>query len=38
MLNPTITAIGIGRASSGGSDFGTYWTTTFGGIVDGGAC
>lgn len=38
MLNPTISAIGIGRASSGGSDFGTYWTTTFGGIVDGGGC
>ena len=38
MLNPNVTAIGIGRASSSGSAFGTYWTTTFGGVVDGGAC
>lgn len=38
MLNANVSAIGIGRASGTGSDFGTYWTTTFGGLVDGGAC
>jgi uncharacterized protein YkwD len=38
MLNPNVSAIGIGRASSGSSDFGAYWTTTFGGVIDGVAC
>jgi|GEM_PF-3555472 len=38
MLSPDLTAIGIGRAYGAGSTFGTYWTTTFGGVVDGAAC
>ncbi|MDQ3168350.1 MAG: CAP domain-containing protein [Chloroflexota bacterium] len=38
MLSPTVTAIGIGRAYGAASSYGTYWTTTFGGVVDGAAC
>ncbi len=38
MLNPNVSAVGIGRASDNSSDFGTYWTTTFGGTIDGAAC
>ena len=38
MLNPSYTAIGIGDASNSGSDYGTYWTTTFGDTVDAPAC
>jgi uncharacterized protein YkwD len=38
LLNPNVTAIGTGRAYSGTSEFGFYWTATFGGVVDGGAC
>jgi hypothetical protein len=34
MLNPAYKAIGIGRATAPGSDFGWYWTTTFGDVVD----
>ena len=34
MLNPDLHAIGIGAAYGGGSQYGTYWTTTFGGSVD----
>lgn len=34
MLNPAFTAIGIGRAFDPNSDFGWYWTTTFGDVVD----
>jgi uncharacterized protein YkwD len=34
MLNPAYKAIGIGRATAQGSDFGWYWTTTFGDVVD----
>jgi uncharacterized protein YkwD len=37
MLNPAYKAIGIGRANVPGSDWGWYWTTTFGDQVDG-AC
>lgn len=36
MLNPALSAIGIGRAQGG--DYGTYWTTTFGGTVDSVGC
>ncbi|HEV2108963.1 MAG TPA: CAP domain-containing protein [Thermomicrobiales bacterium] len=38
ILNPNLSAIGIGRAYGAASDFGYYWTTTFGGVVDGAAC
>jgi uncharacterized protein YkwD len=34
MLSPNFTAIGIGRAFEAGSQFGWYWTTTFGDKVD----
>jgi uncharacterized protein YkwD len=34
MLNPNLRAIGIGAAYGAGSQYGTYWTTTFGGPVD----
>lgn len=34
MLNPAYKAIGIGRANVPGSDWGWYWTTTFGDVVD----
>jgi uncharacterized protein YkwD len=34
MLNPSLTAIGIGAAYGASSTYGTYWTTTFGGTVD----
>ncbi len=37
MLNGNFTAIGIGRAFTPGSPYGWYWTTDFGGIVDGSA-
>jgi uncharacterized protein YkwD len=37
MLNPNYHVIGIGRASSASSTYGTYWTTDFGGYVDGAA-
>jgi hypothetical protein len=37
MLNGNFKAIGIGRAHVPGSPFGWYWTTDFGGLVDGGA-
>lgn len=38
LLSPNVAAIGIGRAYSGTSDFGFYWTATFGGVADSGAC
>ena len=38
MLSSNLTAIGIGRSTSDGSTYGTYWTTTFGGVVDGAGC
>jgi len=38
MLSASLTAIGIGRAYGANSTYGTYWTTTFGGVVDGAAC
>ena len=34
MLNANLTAIGIGSAYSPNSQYGTYWTNTFGGSVD----
>ncbi len=34
MLNPNLRAIGIGAAYGAGTQYGTYWTTTFGGPVD----
>ncbi|HEY7035905.1 MAG TPA: CAP domain-containing protein [Thermomicrobiales bacterium] len=34
MLSPNFKAIGIGRAFAAGSQFGWYWTTTFGDNVD----
>lgn len=34
MLNPAYNAIGIGRAFDPNSEFGWYWTTTFGDQVD----
>jgi uncharacterized protein YkwD len=34
MLNPAYAAIGIGRAFDPNSDFGWYWTTTFGDVAD----
>lgn len=34
MLNPNLTAIGIGSAYGPNSQYGTYWTNTFGGTVD----
>ncbi|HYN99285.1 MAG TPA: CAP domain-containing protein [Actinomycetota bacterium] len=34
MLNPNFKVIGIGRATNAASNFGTYWTTDFGGFVD----
>jgi len=37
MLNGNFKAIGIGRANVPGSPFGWYWTTDFGGFVDGAA-
>jgi uncharacterized protein YkwD len=37
MLSPWFTAIGIGRAYGSGSTYGWYWTTDFGGYVDGNA-
>jgi len=37
MLNGNFTVIGIGRAYTGGSSFGWYWTTDFGGQSSGGA-
>lgn len=38
VLNPSLTAIGIGRAYSAGSTYGWYWTTTFGSGVDSVGC
>lgn len=38
MLNANYSAIGIGRAFNSSSTYGYYWTTTFGGVVDGAAC
>lgn len=38
MLNPNYTVIGIGRAFNAASDYGYYWTTTFGGVFDSTAC
>lgn len=39
MLDPHFRSIGIGRAYDGGSTYGWYWTTTFGGVFDDGiAC
>lgn len=38
MLNPNYSVIGIGRAFSASSTYGYYWTTDFGGYVDGAAC
>jgi uncharacterized protein YkwD len=35
MLNSNYNAIGIGRAYGSGSAYGSYWTTDFGGFVDG---
>ena len=37
MLNGGFRSIGIGRATNGGSQYGTYWTTIFGGASDGPA-
>jgi uncharacterized protein YkwD len=34
MLNPNFKVIGIGRATDSSSQYGTYWTTDFGGVVD----
>ncbi|HJT88117.1 MAG TPA: PA14 domain-containing protein [Bryobacteraceae bacterium] len=34
MLNASFVVIGIGRAYSGTSTYGWYWTTDFGGVVD----
>lgn len=34
MLSASYTAIGIGRAYSSTSQYGWYWTTTFGGVQD----
>ncbi len=34
MLNPNLNAIGIGSAYSASSQYGTYWTNTFGGTID----
>lgn len=34
MLTAGFKVIGIGRATNAGSEFGTYWTTDFGGFVD----
>jgi len=34
MLAPQFTAIGIGLATNPNSQWGAYWTTTFGGYVD----
>jgi uncharacterized protein YkwD len=38
MLDPKLSAIGIGRAGNPDSDLGWYWTTTFGDKVDAAAC
>lgn len=38
MLNANFSTIGIGRAFNSSSTYGYYWTTTFGGVVDGAAC
>ena len=35
MVNATYRAIGIGREYVGGSPYGWYWTTDFGGVADG---
>jgi uncharacterized protein YkwD len=37
MLSASYTAIGIGRAYNANSQYGWYWTTTFGGVQDGAA-
>lgn len=34
MLNPNYHAIGIGRYYAGGSTYGWYWTTDFGGVAE----
>lgn len=34
MLNAAYKAIGIGRAFNANAEYGWYWTTTFGGVVD----
>src|SRR5258708_20627065 len=34
LTNPAYRAIGIGRAYSGGSQYGWYWAADFGGVVD----
>jgi uncharacterized protein YkwD/chitodextrinase len=36
MLNPSFTAIGIGRTYNANSSYRWYWVTDFGGYVDGG--
>lgn len=36
MLSPKYSAIGIGRALNRNSSYYAYWTTTFGGVFDGG--
>jgi uncharacterized protein YkwD len=38
MLSTNFTAIGIARAYDADSTYGWYWTTVFGGVVDGAAC
>ena len=38
MLTAEFVAIGIGRAYTGGSPYGWYWTTDFGGILDQDGC
>lgn len=37
MLTASFKVIGIARATNANSEFGTYWTTDFGGFVDPGA-
>ncbi len=38
MLNPSLGAIGIGRAGNPDTETGWFWTTTFGDKVDAAAC
>jgi len=37
MLRAGFNAIGVARAFGAGTDYGWYWTTTFGGVADGAA-
>ena len=37
MLRAGFNAIGVARAFRAGTDYGWYWTTTFGGVADGAA-